>query len=64
MLKPAEHFAKLIEESGVEMTPENVLRCIEFARRAMVAGECTVEAYYKAKFILLSEVECPSELLN
>lgn len=60
----AELFERMIEEAGVEFSAENVLRCIEFARLAMIKGECSVEAYYKAKEILISRVECASELLN
>lgn len=58
----AERFAQLVsEESGVEMTPENVLKCIEYARQAMMLGLCTVEAYYQAKNLLLEQVKCVNE---
>jgi hypothetical protein len=62
--RKAQEFVKIIEESGIEMTPENVLRCIEIAKYAMRTGECSVEVYFQAKQILLELVECPSELLN
>lgn len=57
-------FANLCEQLGVEMTPENCLRCIEMARKAMLAGECSVEAYYAAKRLLIEKVEVASLYLN
>lgn len=57
-------FEKLIEEAGVELNAENILKCIGFAKQAMLAGECSVEAYYKAKELLLSKVECVNEWVN
>lgn len=62
--KQAERFERLIEEAGLEFSAENILRCIEFAHAAMRKGECSVEAYYKAKELLLLKVEVASELLN
>lgn len=60
----AEAFAKLIEDAGIEMTPENALKCIGFARDAMRAGECSVEAFYRAKQIILSQVEVTDKWVN
>ena len=57
-------FADLCDKAGVEMTPENALKCIGFAKDAMQAGECSVEAYYAAKNLILGRVEVASELLN
>ena len=63
-LEQAEKFAKLIEEAGVEFTPENALKCIGFARDAMRAGECSVEAFYRAKQIILTQVEVTDKWVN
>ena len=63
-IEQAEKFAKLIEEAGVEFTPENALKCIGFARDAMKAGECSVEAFYRAKQIILSQVEVTDKWVN
>ena len=60
----ANRFADLCDKAGVEMTPENALKCIGFARDAMKSGECSVEAFYAAKNLILSRVEVASELLN
>lgn len=60
----AETFVRMIEAAGVEFTPENCLKCIGFAKDAMLAGECSVEAYYHAKNLLLSMVEVQNEWLN
>lgn len=60
----AEAFEKMIEQAGVEFNAENVLKCIGFAKDAMLRGECSVETYYKAKEILLTKVEVASELIN
>lgn len=60
----AEMFERMIHEAGLELTAENVLKCIGFAKQAMLSGEVSVEAYYKAKEILLTKVEVASELLN
>jgi hypothetical protein len=60
----ASKFADLCDKAGVEMTPENALKCIGFAKDAMEAGECSVEAFYQAKYLILSRVEVASELLN
>jgi hypothetical protein len=60
----AEIFEKIIEEAGLDFTPETVIKCIEIAKVAMKNGDCSVEAFYKAKEILISRLECPSELLN
>jgi hypothetical protein len=60
----AERFATLCEQYGVELTPENVLRCIGYAKEAMLAGECSVEAYYSAKKILLEKVEVTDKWVN
>lgn len=60
----AEAFAKLIEDSGLELTPENALKCIGFARDAMRAGECSVEAFYRAKQIILTQVEVTDKWVN
>lgn len=62
--KAVERFANMIDEAGIEMTAENVLRCIEFAKQAMKSGECSVEAFYKAKEILLMKLECANEWVN
>ena len=63
-LEQAEKFAKLIEDAGVEFTPENALKCIGFARDAMKAGECSVEAFYRAKQIILTQVEVTDKWVN
>ena len=63
-IEQAEKFAKLIEEAGVEFTPENALKCIGFARDAMRAGECSVEAFYRAKQIILTQVEVTDKWVN
>jgi hypothetical protein len=60
----ATHFATLIDKCGVDWTPENVLKCIGFAKQAMQAGEVSVEAYYKAKTILISRLECATLWMN
>lgn len=60
----AEYFTTLIEKSGIEMTAENVLRCIGFAKQAMEKGECSVEAYYRAKQILMGKIECANAWVN
>lgn len=60
----AEKFTKLIENAGVEMTAENVLKCIGFAKQAMQNGECSVEAYYAAKRILLEKLEVVNQWVN
>lgn len=60
----ASKFAELCDKAGVEMTPENALKCIGFAKDAMTAGECSVEAYFVAKRLILECVEVASELLN
>lgn len=62
--KQAEHFASLIDKCGVDWTPENVLKCIGFAKDAMVRGECSVEAYYAAKKLLLEKVEVANHWVN
>lgn len=58
------NFDKLIAEAGVELNAANILKCIGFAKQAMLAGECSVEAYYKAKELLLLKVECVNEWVN
>lgn len=63
-VQQAEAFAKLIEDVGVEFTPENVLKCIGFAKDAMLKGECSVEAYYAAKKLLLDRVEVVNHWVN
>jgi len=60
----AEKFASLIDKCGVEWTPENVLKCIGFAKVAMLNGECSVEAYYAAKKLLLDRVEVTNYWVN
>ncbi len=60
----AEKFTKLIENAGVEMNAENVLKCIGFAKQAMQNGECSVEAYYAAKRILLEKLEVVNQWVN
>lgn len=63
-VEQAERFANLCEEAGVELTPENALKCIGFARDAMRAGECSVEAFYRAKQIILTQVEVTDKWVN
>lgn len=60
----AEYFAELIDKCGVEWNAENALRCIEIAKQAMKNGECSVEAYYQAKFLLLNRLECATPWVN
>lgn len=60
----AETFVRMIEAAGVEFTPENCLKCIGYAKDAMRAGECSVEAYFHAKKLLLSMVEVQNSWLN
>lgn len=60
----AEQFLQLIEQAGVEFNAENVLRCIGFARDAMLRGECSVEVYYQAKAILINRLECDTLWMN
>lgn len=60
----AEKFTKLIENAGVEMNAENVLKCIGYAKLAMQNGECSVEAYYAAKRILLEKLEVANVWVN
>ena len=60
----AKKFSEMCDRADVEMTAENALKCIGFAREAMLKGECSVEAYYVAKNLILSKVEVLSELLN
>lgn len=60
----AEEFASIIEKAGVEYTPENVVKCFGFAKQAMREGVCSVEAYYRAKEILLFKLECANEWVN
>lgn len=58
-----EKFVALFGVLG-PLSAKDALKCIELARLAMLNGECSVEAYYAAKNILLSEVETPSLLIN
>lgn len=60
----ASKFETIIEEAGVDLTPENVLKCIGFAKDAMLKGECSVEAYYAAKKLLLETVEVANHWVN
>lgn len=60
----AEQFLKLVGLAGVELTAENVLKCIGYAKQAMQNGEFSVEAYYAAKRILLEQVEVASNFIN
>jgi len=60
----AEYFAQLIDECGVEWNAENVLKCIGFAKQAMQNGDVSVEAYYKAKTILINRLECANLWIN
>jgi len=60
----AEHFAQLIDKCGVEWNAENVLKCIGFAKQAMQNGDVSVEAYYKAKTILINRLECANLWIN
>lgn len=46
------------------LTPQEFLMCLEFAKRAMMNGETTVEGYYFAKELLFSKVKMPSEAIN
>lgn len=62
--KAVHNLVTLCERAGVEMTPENCLKCIGFAKDAMLAGECSVEAYYHAKNILLGMVEVSNAWVN
>jgi hypothetical protein len=57
-------FLKMIEDTGVEMTPSVVLMCIEHARQMMLTGEVSVEAYYAAKNILVDRCVMTSEAIN
>jgi hypothetical protein len=63
-IQMANTFVSMCERAGVEMTPENCLKCIGFAKDAMLAGECSVEAYYHAKKILLGMVEVSNVWVN
>lgn len=60
----AEKFVSLCDRAGVALTPENIIKCIGFARQAMLDGECSVEAYYHAKNLLLTQVETANEWIN
>jgi hypothetical protein len=57
-------FLKIIEDTGVELTPSVVLMCIEHARQLMLNGDVTVEAYYAAKNILVDRCVMTSEAIN
>jgi len=50
--------------SGLDLSPENALKAIEFARQKMKAGEISAEAFLKAREIILVSVPTPSDLLN
>lgn len=52
------------EALGMVFTPEFCLGCIETAKESMRRGEVTVEGFYRAKQILISKLECPSDLEN
>lgn len=60
----AKQFADLCDKSGVEMTPENCLLCIGFAKEAMRAGEVSVETYFAAKNLLIGRVELANDWVN
>lgn len=46
------------------LTPAEMLACLALAKRAMMNGEASVEAYYFAKEVLFSKLEMPSEAIN
>lgn len=52
------------EAEGGVFSAEDCVACIELARRAMLDGAVSVEGYYKAKEILLSKLQCESEVEN
>ncbi len=43
---------------------KSCLRCIEIARKEMMAGKYSVESFLKAKEILISAVKCDSDYTN
>jgi hypothetical protein len=63
MQNEREKFVALFDKLA-PLSAKDVLKCIEFAKLAMLNGECSVEAYYAAKNILLTEVETDSLLVN
>lgn len=63
-VREAEKFSDLCAKSGVDMTPENALRCIAYAKQAMTDGLCSVEAYYIAKKLILEQVEVANHWVN
>jgi len=60
----AERFANLCDSSGVEMTPENCLKCIGFAKDAMQRGDVSVEAFFVARNLLMNMVEVSNGWTN
>lgn len=63
MQNEREKLMSLFDSVG-PLSGKDVLRCIEIARDAMLRGECSVEAYYFAKKVLISEVETASLWIN
>lgn len=63
MQNDRERFVALFDKLG-PLSGKDVLKCIEFAKIAMLKGECGVEAYYFAKNVLLTEVEAASPFIN
>jgi hypothetical protein len=62
-----ERFIDLIEtfeKIHGKFDASSCLRCIEIARKEMMAGKYTVESFMRAKELLLGAVKCDSEQIN
>ena len=59
-----EDAKKVLEEHNIVFDARYCLNCIEYGKQQMLAGECTVEAYYKAKEVLLTNLECANEFIH
>lgn len=61
-----DRFEDVLNSFGIDtrLSAQQALQCIEFARQAMKEGSCSVEAFYRAKDLILSCVEPDSYLEN
>lgn len=59
-----QNFRQVMEESGLNFDAKACLACIEYGKKQMQVGNCSVETYYKVKESLLLEVECANDLVH
>lgn len=59
-----EQVFELFEKNGIQYTSRECLACIEIAKQAMKNGQCTVEAYWDAKALLINRLECNTNWEN